>query len=76
MELLQLATDWNKAYDSSVVHIHDLIVEDDKISVRYTYHACTIENPSHYFVLAHFIVHWELKDEKLYRGWQMSQLPS
>lgn len=76
LELLQLASDLKKAYDSSVVHIHDVIVEDDKISVRYTHHASTIENPSQYVVLAHFIVHWELKDGKLYRGWQMSQLPS
>lgn len=74
--LLQLAADLNKAYDSSVVHIHDVIAEEQKISVRYTHHASTIENPSQYIVLAHFIVHWELKDGKLFRGWQMSQLPT
>lgn len=75
-ELLQLAADLSKAYETSHVAIHDVIEEENKVSVRYTHHASTIENPNQFMILAHFMVHWEIQDGKLFHGWQMSQLPT
>jgi hypothetical protein len=34
----------------------------------------TIENPREEMLLAHFFVIWEIKDDKLFRGYQISQL--
>jgi hypothetical protein len=45
------------------------------IAVRYSHYIKTIENPREEMLLAHFMVIWELKDDKLYRGYQISQLP-
>jgi hypothetical protein len=72
--LLNLSNDLSKAYVRSKVRISHLIVENDLISVRYSHFVKTIENPREEMLLAHFIVIWQLKDNKLFRGYQMSQL--
>jgi hypothetical protein len=51
-----------------------LIKEGDLISVRYSHYVKTVENPREDILLAEFMVIWEIKDEKLYRGFQMSQI--
>ena len=40
---------------------------------RYSHFVKTFENPREEMLLAHFFVIWEIKDNKLYRGYQMSQ---
>jgi hypothetical protein len=72
--LLDLANDLNKAYVRSKVRISHIISENDLISVRYSHFVKTIENPREEMLLAHFIAIWEIKDDKLFRGYQMSQL--
>ena len=72
-DLLKLSDELNVAYHSSRVEIKHLLSEKDTVTVRYTHHIKTIENPREEMILAHFIVIWELKDDKLYRGFQMSQ---
>jgi ketosteroid isomerase-like protein len=73
-ELLNLTDELKKSYHSSRVHINHLLEEDGVVTVRYVHHVKTIENSREEMILAHFIVIWELKDGKLYRGYQMSQL--
>lgn len=73
--LLQMANDLKKGYETFVVQIHQLVAEDNLVSVHYTHFGTTIENPNHINRLAYFFVIWEIKDGKLYRGYQMSQLP-
>ncbi|WP_395074973.1 nuclear transport factor 2 family protein [Flavobacterium sp.] len=73
-ELLKLGDELKKAYHSSRVEINHLLADENIVTVRYTHHIKTIENSGEEMVLAHFIVIWELKDDKLYRGYQMSQL--
>lgn len=73
-ELMNLADELDKAYQSSRVYIHHLLEEDNVVTIHYIHYVKTIENPREEMVLAHFMVIWELKDEKLYRGFQMSQL--
>jgi hypothetical protein len=74
-ELLSLAEELQSAYVSSIVQIHHIIGENNEVAVRYTHFATTIENPNHINVLANFFVIWEVLDGKLYKGFQMSQLP-
>ena len=73
-EMLNLANELQKAYDASRVYINHLLEEDGIVTVRYTHYVRTIENPREEMILANFMVIWELKDGKLYRGYQMSQL--
>ena len=72
--LLSLSNDLSKAYVRSKVRISHIISENDMITVRYSHFVKTIENPREEMLLAHFIAIWQIKDNKLYRGYQMSQL--
>jgi hypothetical protein len=72
--LINLADELHKAYVRSKVRISHIIEEDNLISVRYSHFVKTIENPREEMLLAHFMMIWEIKDDKLYRGFQMSQV--
>ncbi|MBS7786757.1 nuclear transport factor 2 family protein [Flavobacterium sp. CYK-55] len=74
-QLLSLTTEMSKAYVRSKARISHIVKEGNLVSVRYTHCIKTIENPREEMVLAHFMVIWEIKDDKLYRGFQISQLP-
>ena len=43
------------------------------VVTRHTLFGNTIENPDSETVLAHFSTIWEIKDDKLYRGYEISQ---
>ena len=74
VDLLKLSDELKKAYHSSRVQINHLLEDKNTVTIRYTHHVKTIENPREEMVLAHFIVIWEISDGKLFRGFQMSQL--
>ncbi|WP_372920147.1 nuclear transport factor 2 family protein [Salegentibacter sp.] len=67
---LQLA----ESYESLRAEVENILSENGKIAIHFTYHVRTIENPEEEMPLAHFMAIWELKDDKLYRGVQISQL--
>jgi len=71
--LVNITIEMGKSYVRSKVRISHIIVENDTVSVRYSHFVKTIENPREEMLLAHFITIWEIKDDKLYRGYQMSQ---
>ena len=73
-DLLTLASELNRSYIRSKVKISHLIKEGDLISVRYSHYVKSVENPREDILLAEFMVIWEIKDKKLYRGFQMSQI--
>lgn len=73
-ELLELTTQMGKAYTRSKIRISKMVAEKDVVSVRYSHYIKTIENPREEMLLAHIMIIWELKDNKLYRGYQMSQI--
>ncbi len=72
--LVEFSNELNRSYVRSKVRISHIIAEDDLISVRYSHFVKTIENPREEMLLAHFITIWQVKDNKLFRGYQMSQL--
>lgn len=51
-----------------------LIEAGNTVVTRHTLYANTIENPDNEIVLARFSTIWEVKDGKLYRGYEISQL--
>ena len=72
-QILEISHDLSKSYIRSKNDISHLIAKGETVTVRYTQYVKTIENPREELLLAHFIVIWELKDDKLYRGYQISQ---
>ena len=72
-DVLNLSDELSKAYVRSKMRITHVVEEGNMVSVRYSHFVKTIENPREEMLLAHFFVIWEVKDGKLYRGYQMSQ---
>lgn len=73
-EIINYTTQLSKAYIRSKSRITHIIEDHNTVAVKYDHYVKTIENPREEMLLAHFMVIWELKDNKLYRGYQMSQL--
>jgi predicted SnoaL-like aldol condensation-catalyzing enzyme len=73
-EIIALSSELSKAYVRSKSRITHIVEEGNTVAVRYSHYVKTIENPREEMLLAHFMVIWELKNNKLYRGYQMSQL--
>ena len=70
-QIIDLTTELGRAYVRSKVRITHIMEEGNSVSVRYSHYVKTIENPREEMLLAHFMVIWELKNNKLYRGYQM-----
>lgn len=73
-EVLALTTEMSASYIRTKVKIHSLVVEKNQVALRYSQFVKTVENPREEMLLANFFVILEVKDDKLYRGYQMSQL--
>lgn len=73
-DILALSKDLKLSYFDLRAEVHDIMAKDQKVMIRYTYHVRTFENPEEEMVLATFFCVWELKDGKLFKGCQMSQL--
>ena len=63
-----------QSYDHLRFEFSHILEDGNHVTVRYTLHANTIENPDEEIVLAHFTTIWEVKDGLLYRGYEISQL--
>ncbi|MGL2993283.1 nuclear transport factor 2 family protein [Flavobacterium sp. TSSA_36] len=72
--LLQYVKQLQNAYIRSKIRISHIMEENDLISVRYAHFVKTVENPREEIVVAQFMVIWQIKEGKLYRGHQMSQI--
>ncbi len=73
-QIIALSDELSRAYERSKIRISHLLTDGNLVSVRYSHYVKTIENPREEMLLAHFIAIWEIKDDKLFRGYQMSQL--
>lgn len=73
-EILDFTTNMSKAYTRSKARIAHILQEGNTVSVQYEHYVKTIENPREEMLLAHFFVIWEIKDNLLFRCFQMSQL--
>ena len=62
-----------RTYDDLRIEISHILEDDNHVTIRYKYYIRTIENPDEELRIAHFIAIWELKDDKIYRGYQVSQ---
>jgi len=62
-----------ESYNSIRFEFTHLFEADSKVVSRHTLFANTIENPDTEIIIAHFTTIWEIKDNKLYRGYEISQ---
>ncbi|SCY08696.1 hypothetical protein [Flavobacterium caeni] len=72
-DILDLTSQMERSYIRSKARVTHLFNDGNQVCVRYSHFIKTVENPREDMLLAHFQVIWELKDDKLYRGFQMSQ---
>lgn len=73
--ILALTENLGKTYIRLKNQIFHQVIDKNKVAIRYKSYVKTIENPREEIPLALFMVIWEIKDDKLYRGFQMSYLP-
>ncbi|OUS02926.1 hypothetical protein A9Q86_02440 [Flavobacteriales bacterium 33_180_T64] len=68
-----MLTGVKKSFHSFKYRLSHLLDDDGIITARYTVYVTTIERPEKDEPLAHFISIWEIKDGKLYKGFEISQ---
>ena len=73
-EIKELFEDIIKSYVTIRFQISHMLEDNEFVTTRYTLFVKAIENPDEEIPLAHFITIWELKDQKLFRGFEISQL--
>ncbi|WP_037321450.1 nuclear transport factor 2 family protein [Salegentibacter sp. Hel_I_6] len=73
-EILVIRNDMAKNFESLKAEVEKVVEEANQIAIQFTYYVKTIENPDEEMPLAHFMAIWELKDNKLFKGVQISQL--
>lgn len=64
---------FSQSFSSLRAQISHLIKEKDTCCIRFTYFVKTVENPEEELPMAHFMAIWEIKDEKLFKGFQITQ---
>ena len=72
-DLIEFFSEIRRTYQDFRLEISHLLEDDNHVTIRYKYYVRTIENPDEELGIAHFIAIWEVKDDKLYRGYQVSQ---
>ena len=72
-DIVEFFSEIRRAYEDLRVEVSHLLQDDNYVTIRYKYYVRTIENPDEELGISHFIAIWEVKDEKLYRGYQVSQ---
>jgi hypothetical protein len=66
--------DIKQSYHSFKYRLSHLLEDDNSVTSRYTIYVTSIERPNKEDALAHFISIWQVKDGKMYKGFEMSQL--
>ena len=70
----QISQQLAESYESLRAEVEKIVAKKDNVAIHFTYHVRTIENPEEEMPLAHFVAIWEMKDGKLFKGVQISQL--
>lgn len=68
----EMTQNMGKSFNELTPEFSHIFCEEDKVCVRFTYHVETLEH-SETIALAHFFSIWEIKDDKLYKAYLMSQ---
>ncbi|AXT19991.1 nuclear transport factor 2 family protein [Flavobacteriaceae bacterium AU392] len=72
-DIIALFNDIETSYESVRFQISHLLEDGAFVTTRYTLYVTPIEDTDNETALAHFITIWEVKDGKLYKGFEISQ---
>lgn len=72
-EIVNFFKEVRRSYFDLRVEVSHLLADGPHVTIRYKYYIRTMENPDEELGIAHFIAIWEIKDDKIYRGYQVSQ---
>ncbi len=72
-DILCMAEELKANYHTSNVSVVDVIEDKNKLVVHYLHHASTIENPKELFTIAKVVVIWEIENNKIVKGYQISK---
>lgn len=72
-EWIDYTKELEKAYVRFKARISHILVDKDLVSAKYSLSVKTIENPREEIYLSDFMVIWEIKDDKIYRCYQISR---
>ena len=72
-DLVAFFNEIKRTYYDLRVEVSHILEDDNHVTIRYKYYVKTIENPDEELGISHFIAIWEIKDDKFYRGYQVSQ---
>lgn len=72
--LVRFYSNIKAAYHSLRPKISHLLQDENFVTIRFTMFVSTIEDPDNEMPLANFISIWEVKDGKMYRGHEISQV--
>lgn len=73
-QIIELIKDIKKEYHSIRVETSHFLTDKNRAAVRLTYYVEPFEAPEEEIPLVHFMAIWEIKDGKLYKGYEMSHL--
>ncbi len=62
-----------RTYNDLRLEVSHLLADENFVTIRYKYYVRTMENPDEEMGISHFIAIWEVKDDKIFRGYQVSQ---
>lgn len=75
VEIKTILNGIRQSYVTFKNRISHVLEDDNTVTVRYTIYVTPIENPDEEEeALAHFISIWEVKDGKLFKGYEISQM--
>ncbi|CAM3396833.1 nuclear transport factor 2 family protein [Aequorivita lipolytica] len=72
-DIVKFFDEVKRSYNDLRIEVSHLLADDNHVTIRYKYYIRTMENEDEELGIAHFIAIWEVKDDKLYRGYQVSQ---
>ena len=72
-DIINFFSEIKRTYNDLRIEISHLLEDDNHVTIRYKYYIRTNENPEEELGISHFIAIWEIKDDKMYRGYQVSQ---
>ena len=72
-DIINFFSEIKRTYNDLRIEISHLLEDDNHVTIRSKYYIRTIENPEEELGISHFIAIWEIKDDKMYRGYQVSQ---
>lgn len=72
-DITNLSVGMSQSFESLRAEVSHLLKDKDQVTIRFTYHIKTVENPDEEIPLAHFIAIWKVMDGKLMTGYQISQ---